>query len=220
MASVPAETVRSCSKTPTTYDELFRPTYTFEEQPSPWPAETRGFKTPRYALGVVLPRWVELGFENEENVRDGIYPPRVKVYGNHHLVLQIGTNRWDTVSSMKRPEVRERVLQQAWTVLDLNPKHAKVERLRWFRYPALHDTGKRPVTYPAIYKEEIHVLPDWYMELMDGSWLKKYRPELFSKTLSDDEWEDEDDSSLQSATITQDSSSDVSDFSGSTTIRL
>ncbi|KAJ2916251.1 hypothetical protein MD484_g4142, partial [Candolleomyces efflorescens] len=235
--AAPAETLLSYSpKTPTTYDERFRPTYTFEEQPCPWRvSKMRRFdSTPRYTLGwlirldpffdrtppdfdrwsesVVLPRWIELGFENDENVRDMIYPPRMKIYGNHHVVLEIGTNLWETVSSMKRPEVRERMLQQAWASFDLNPKHAKVEKLRWFRYPAPRDTGRRPVTYPAIYKEEIHVLPDWYMELMDGSWLKKHRPELFSKTLSDSEREDEDGSELDA-----DESPDVSDCSWSTT---
>ena len=130
----------------------------------------------------------------------------MKFYGNYHVILEIGTNLWETVSSMKRPEVRERVLQQAWASLDLNPKHAKAEKLRWFRFPAPRDAGKRPVTYPAIYKEDIHVLPDWYMEMMDGSWIEKYRPELSKKTRSDDEWEDEDYSSVQSATNTEDSS--------------
>jgi hypothetical protein len=75
------------------YDELFHPTYRFEELPSPWPASKQGVDTPVYMLGwlihikpgstrissdysswcdyVVLPRWVELGYDTEENKKDG-----------------------------------------------------------------------------------------------------------------------------------------------------
>jgi hypothetical protein len=119
---------------------------------------------------------------------------------------------------MKRPEVRERVLHQAWAALELNPKHAKPEKLRWLRYPAPRDTGKKPVTYPAIYKEDIHILPDWYTEMMDGSWIEKYRPKLSPGALSDLEWEGEDRASRRSAMNDSQEDSDVSDSSGSTTV--
>jgi hypothetical protein len=106
--------------------------------------------------------------------------PCARIYGDHHLFITIAGNHWTTVSSLRRPEVRERLLQQAWAVLGLNPKHAKAEKLRWFRQPAPRNTLKKPVTYPAIYNEEIHILPDCIVEMITGTWTcrRKLTPEV------------------------------------------
>jgi hypothetical protein len=107
--------------------------------------------------------------------------PDVRFYGDHHILLIIADNFRKTLPRMRRPEVRERVLRQAWEVLELNPKHAKAEKLRWIRFRAPHSILKKPVTYPHIYCEEKHVLPEWITEMMDGSWTEKYPSNLAPK---------------------------------------
>ena len=77
------------------------------------------------------------------------------------------------MSSLKGLVVRERLLQQAWTVLGLNPLHAKAEKLRWFQQPAARNTLQKPVTYPAIYKEDVHIIPEFIVDMITGKWSQK-----------------------------------------------
>jgi hypothetical protein len=102
--------------------------------------------------------------------------PGASLYGSHHLFITIAGNHWADVLSMKSPEVRQRVSDQALEVLGLDPRHATAGMLRWLRYPAPKSTLKKPVTYPAIYKEDVHVLPECIVDpdMVTGSWKKKY----------------------------------------------
>jgi hypothetical protein len=117
---------------------------------------------------------------------------------------------------MRRPEVRERLLRQAWEVFGLNPKHAKAEKLRWFRFPAPRNTLKKPVTYPHIYCEEIHVLPEWITEMLDGSWKKRIPLKLTPGAQRMYDWQREYIARLEANEAQQQKDTDASGSSGST----
>ncbi|KAJ2917527.1 hypothetical protein MD484_g2865, partial [Candolleomyces efflorescens] len=184
-----------------TYDELFKPTYRFDELPPSWPGSKGGFETPVYMLGwlirlkyhptrripdfrdwtndVLLPRWEELGFNTPENKRDGVVIPDVRTYGYHHVFFIVADNSWKSLPPMKRPEVRERAFRQALEVLQLDPERATEEKLRWFRLRAPDNTGKKPITYPHIYSEAKDTLPEWMSDMLDGSWVDKYPRNIY-----------------------------------------
>ncbi|KAJ2917568.1 hypothetical protein MD484_g2850, partial [Candolleomyces efflorescens] len=232
--------------TTSSYEELFPPTYRFDELPPLWPAVKGGYKTPIYILGwlvrvrnarirfggyhtpwncnVALARWNELGFDNEENKRDGVCEPDVMVYGEHHFLFAIADNQLVGLRAMKRPEVRERALQEALQVLEFDPKRATVEKIRWFRLPAPRNVLKKPVSFPHIYCEKKHVLPQLIREMMDGSWKKRYPPQFAPGFLKYLEWEREYDARKQKVIAQQqkiaqkEEKSGLSDSSESTTV--
>ncbi|KAJ2917573.1 hypothetical protein MD484_g2859, partial [Candolleomyces efflorescens] len=177
------------------YEELFPPTYRFDELPPPWPA-AKGYETPIYILGwlvrvgnarlrfggyhspwnsnVALARWIELGLTNAQNKQDCVSEPSVTVYGEHHFLFTISDNYYERLPPMRSPEVRERAFEQALQVLQLDPKRATVEKVRWFRALPPRDILKKPVTFPHIYCEQKHIFPELIKEMMDGSWKKRY----------------------------------------------
>ncbi|KAJ2917526.1 hypothetical protein MD484_g2864, partial [Candolleomyces efflorescens] len=212
MPPVPSAELQPESRT-STYDELFKPTYRFDELPPSWPGSKGGLDTPVYMLGwlirlkhdpsrcgtdlrawtndVALPRWEELGFNTPENRRDGIPLPDVRTYGYHHVLFTIADNFWKTLPQMGRPEVRDRAFRQALEVLQLDPERATVEKLRWFRFRAPDNILKKPITYPHIYCERKQRLPEWMKEMLDGSWEDKYPRNLAPEAVAYLEWERE-----------------------------
>ncbi|RXW17318.1 hypothetical protein EST38_g8542 [Candolleomyces aberdarensis] len=145
--------------------------------------------------------------------------PGARLYGAHHLFITIAGNHWKTVSSMRRPEVRERALRQALEILGLDPRHATADKLRWLRYPAPNNTLKKPVTYPAIYKEDIHVLPECIMDMVTGLWKEKYPIKLPPETLHYIEWTRAYFARCAEDAQQQDDDDGASDCSGLTTVR-
>jgi hypothetical protein len=141
----------------------------------------------------------------------------VRLYGDHHILLTIADNFYKGLPPMRQPEVRERLLRQAWEVFGLNPKHAKAEKLRWFRFPAPRNTLKKPVTYPHIYCEAIHVLPPWITEMLDESWKKRIPLKLTPGAQRMYEWQREYIARLAASEAEQQEDADVSNSSGSTT---
>ncbi|KAJ2914844.1 hypothetical protein MD484_g5589, partial [Candolleomyces efflorescens] len=193
--------------TTSSYDELFPPTYRFDELPPPWPAVKGGYETPVYLLGwivrvrnasarlwsdqtpwdtnVARSRWNELGFNNEVNKRDRVTQPHLMLYGDHHLIFIIANNYWEVLPpAIIRPEVRERAFHQALEVLQFDPERAKVEKVRWFRRPPPDDIWRKPVTFPHIYCEGKRVFfPELIREILDGSWRKRYPPKVDPEAL-------------------------------------
>ncbi|KAJ2917567.1 hypothetical protein MD484_g2851, partial [Candolleomyces efflorescens] len=225
------------------YDELFPPTYRFDELPPPWPAVKGGYETPIYLLGwivrvrnasarlwsdqtpwdtnVARSRWNELGFNNEVNKRDRITQPHLMIYGDHHIIFTIANNYWHVLPpALIRPEVRERAFHQALEVLQFDPNRARVEKVRWFRLPPPDDICRRPVTFPHIYCEHRHVLPDLIREILDGTGEERYPTQYSPDVLEYIEWERECDAREQEMLerAQQQQDSDPSGSSESTTV--
>ncbi|KAJ2922716.1 hypothetical protein H1R20_g14342, partial [Candolleomyces eurysporus] len=173
----------------------YRKTYSFEE----FPSYGCSMEAPVYFLGwlislpravfrirlksllsyreqVLKPRWVELGYATDENTQDGVAVPEVTVFGCNFLLIIVGVNWKRIVDASKRPEVRERILRQTWSLFDLDPKYATAEKLKWFASPAPRNIMKLPNLYPVIYKEdEGATLPGFVTEVIYETWMERIK---------------------------------------------